>query len=93
MSSLVKSIFSGCLNVVRLPHRLLLVMMLLLVVVSHTFEISRDWIKIEKKFKKHLNPFTKRTLDHGRKWSVVVGKWSEKVGNGRKLSEVGSYRR
>ena len=57
----------------RLPHRLLLVMMLLLVVVvSHTFEISRDWIKIEKKFKKHLNPFTNGTLDHGRKWSEMV---------------------
>ena len=35
--------FLGCLNVVRLPHRLLLVL-LLLVLVWYTFEITLDWI-------------------------------------------------
>ena len=54
-----------------------------------TSEISHDWLKIEKKFKKHLNPFTKGTflimVGSGRKRSEVVGnvqKWSEMVKSG-----------
>ena len=74
----------------RLPHRLLLVMMLLLllVLVQHTFEISRDWNKLEQKFKKHLNPFTKGTflimVGSGRKRSEVVGNVKKMVGKGQK---------
>ena len=66
-------------------------MLLLVLVLVHTYGISHDWIKIERKFKKHLNPFLKGNflimVESGRKWSKVVEsgrKWSEMVGNGRK---------
>ena len=66
-----------------------MMLLVLLLLVQHTSDISHDWIEIEK-IKKHLNPFTEGTF------FIMVGssrKWSEIFKNGRKWSEVGSFKK
>ena len=79
--------FLGCLNVVRLPLRVLLVICFWFCLwfwLDTLNYVALYWIQLVEKLKKHLNPFAQEIFWS---WSEVVGsgrKWSKMVENGQK---------